>query len=163
MDLKYCETVLIKGHLQPSGWSSSATSHAVLPYRQEGDVMRSRTGSFTPIMTALLGTVLATAMGLPAALAAETVEGPLHLVSGTLLKLDLATGRGLLRTDLGRPIYFDVPKAYLFENVIVGARIALRLDEEGRAVKVMDTSIPDLVAEPDQSVAATANDAVDHR
>jgi len=104
----------------------------------------------------LLGAVLLAAMSLPPAIAAEGTEASsLHLVSGTLLKLDLTAGRGLLRTDLGRPIYFDVPKAYLFENVIVGARIALRLDEEGRAVKVMDTSIPDLVAEPDQSVAVS--------
>jgi hypothetical protein len=86
----------------------------------------------------------------------EVREGTLHLVSGTLLKLDLQNGRGLLRTDLGRPVYFEVPKAYLFENVIVGARIALRLDEEGRAVRVMDTAIADVVITPDQPVAATA-------
>jgi len=91
----------------------------------------------------------------------EGTEASLHLVSGTLLKLDLTAGRGLLRTDLGRPIYFDVPKAYLFENVIVGARIALRLDEEGRAVKVMDTSIPDLVGQPDKSLAVHAPEPTD--
>jgi hypothetical protein len=110
---------------------------------------------------ALLGVVLAAVMSQSPALAAEGTDGALHLVSGTLLKLDLDTGRGLLRTDLGRPIYFDVPKAYLFENVIVGARIALRLDDQGRALKVMDTSIPDLVAEPDQSVAASAPDSAE--
>jgi hypothetical protein len=93
--------------------------------------------------------------------AAEGTEASLHLVSGTLVKLDLATGRGLLRTDLGRPIYFDVPKAYLFENVIVGARIALRLDEEGRAVRVMDTAIPDLVGQSDQSLAVHSSDPAD--
>jgi len=98
----------------------------------------------------------AAVMSQPPPVAAESADGPLHLVSGTLLKLDLDTGRGLLRTDLGRPIYFDVPKAYLFENVIVGARIALRLDDQGRALRVMDTSIPDLMAEPDASVAASA-------
>jgi hypothetical protein len=125
--------------------------------------MRSPTGSITPIMTALLGTVLAVALSQPPALAAEAAERPLHLVSGTLLKLDLATGRGLLRTDLGRPIYFDVPNAYLFENVIVGAHIALRLDEEGRAVKVMDTSIPDLVAEPGKSIAAGQDESAPER
>jgi hypothetical protein len=92
---------------------------------------------------------------------AEGTDGTLHLVSGTLLKLDLTAGRGMLRTDLGRPIYFDVPKAYLFENVIVGARIALRLDDQGRALKVMDTSLPDMVAEPDQSIAISAPDAID--
>ncbi|MDF2460140.1 MAG: hypothetical protein K0S79_2556 [Nitrospira sp.] len=86
----------------------------------------------------------------------EIKEGTLHLVSGTLLRLDLLNGRGLLRTDLGRPIYFEVPKAYLFENVIVGARISLRLDEEGRAVRVMDTAIADVVITPDQPLAATA-------
>jgi hypothetical protein len=79
----------------------------------------------------------------------EIKEGTLHLVSGTLLRLDLLNGRG-------RPIYFEVPKAYLFENVIVGARIALRLDEEGRAVRVMDTAIADVVITPDQPLAATA-------
>ena len=120
---------------------------------------RTSTAAFT---TAVLGILLAATMSQPPTFAAEGTEGSLHLVSGTLLKLDLVAGRGLLRTDLGRPIYFDVPKAYLFENVIVGARIALRLDEEGRAVKVMDTSVPDLVAEPDQALAASAPDTVEH-
>jgi hypothetical protein len=122
--------------------------------------MTNRT-SLTACTTLFLSALLTVAMSQPAALGSEGTEGSLHLVSGTLLKLDLTTGRGLLRTDLGRPIYFDVPKAYLFENVIVGARIALRLDEEGRALRVMDTSVPDLVADPDQSLAASAPDAVD--
>ena len=122
--------------------------------------MTNRT-SLTACATLFLSALLALAMGQPAAFGSEGTEGSLHLVSGTLLKLDLTAGRGLLRTDLGRPIYFDVPKAYLFENVIVGARIALRLDEEGRALRVMDTSVPDLVADPDQSLAASAPDAVD--
>ena len=112
--------------------------------------------------TVLLSAVLAAGWSLPAvSAAAEGTEGSLHLVSGTLLKLDLTAGRGLLRTDLGRPIYFDVPKAYLFENVIVGARIALRLDEEGRAVRVMDTAIPDLVGQPEQSLAVRAPELAD--
>ena len=108
----------------------------------------------TMLRTALLGAVFTAVMTQPLVMGAEGTEAPLHLVSGTLVKLDLSTGRGLLRTDLGRPIYFDVPKAYLFENVIVGAHIALRLDDQGRALKVMDTSIPDLVPAPDQSIAA---------
>ena len=112
-----------------------------------------------PCVAALAAALFAAILSQPASLRAEGTDGPLHLVSGTLLKLDLDTGRGLLRTDLGRPIYFDVPKAYLFENVIVGARIALRLDDQGRALKVMDTSLPDFVAEPDQSVAVSAPDS----
>ena len=121
--------------------------------------MKYRTLSVTT--TAFLGAVLSVTMNWPPVLGAEALEETLHLESGTLLKLDLATGRGLLRTDLGRPIYFDVPNAYLFENVIVGARIALRLDDQGRAVKVMDTSIPDVVPGPDQSVAA--HDSADEK
>jgi hypothetical protein len=111
------------------------------------------------VSTVFSAVVLAAIMSQPMPAFAEGTDGPLHLVSGTLLKLDLTAGRGLLRTDLGRPIYFDVPKAYLFENVIVGARIALRLDDQGRALKVMDTAVPDLVAEPDQSVAVSAPDS----
>ena len=120
--------------------------------------MMNRTIS-TMFSTVLSTLALITNMSQGAPALAEGVDGALHLVSGTLLKLDLTAGRGLLRTDLGRPIYFDVPKAYLFENVIVGARIALRLDDQGRALRVMDTSVPDLVAEPDQSVAVSAPDS----
>lgn len=93
-------------------------------------------------LTVITVPVMNTAMG------ADAKENELQVVSGTLLKLDLINHRGLLTTDLGRPVYFDVPKAYLFENVIVGARISLRLDEDGRALKVMDTSIPDVVGTP---------------
>lgn len=70
------------------------------------------------------------------------------VISGTLVKLDLDALRGLLTTDLGKPVFFEVPKAYLFENVTVGARITLQLDNQGRAVKVMDTSLPDLMIMP---------------
>ena len=93
-------------------------------------------------MTVMPVPMMNTAMG------ADAMENEFQVVSGTLLKLDLKNRRGLLTTDLGRPIYFDVPKAYLFDNVIVGARISLRLDEEGGALKVMDTSIPDVIGRP---------------
>lgn len=76
---------------------------------------------------------------------AEPGDAGLHLVAGTLSKLDLRSGTGILTTDLGQPVYFEVAKAYLFENVTVGARITVRLDREGQAVRVMDTSIPDVV------------------
>jgi len=71
-----------------------------------------------------------------------------QVISGTLVKLDLSTLQGMITTDLGKPVFFEVPKAYLFENVTVGARITLQLDRDGRAVKVMDTSLPDLIMAP---------------
>lgn len=82
---------------------------------------------------------------------AEPGDSGLHLVAGTLSKLDLRSGTGLLTTDLGQPIYFEVAKAYLFENVTVGARITVRLDRDGHAVRVMDTSIPDVVPQGDST------------
>lgn len=103
----------------------------------------------TTLATCMFAATLATVPVANPSLGGETAESELLLVSGILLKLDLPNNRGLMTTDLGRPIYFEVPKAYLFENVIVGARISLRLDEDGRAIKVMDTSIPDVMVTPD--------------
>ncbi|HEY6084980.1 MAG TPA: hypothetical protein VIU63_06265 [Nitrospira sp.] len=116
----------------------------------------------------ILAAILASVPLADVAQGAEVNDASLHLVSGTLSKLDLSNGRGLLTTDLGRPIYFDVPKAYLFENVTVGARIALRLDEYGRALRVMDTSIADFVMTParleaGQPLTANLQDAPDRQ
>ncbi|BFU94904.1 MAG: protein of unknown function [Nitrospira sp.] len=104
----------------------------------------------TRVTSAWVVVTLIVAMGVPSLSQAtgdlaEPADAELHLVAGTLSKLDLSNGKGLLTTDLGRPIYFDVSKVYLFENVTVGARIAMRLDRYGHAVRVMDASIPDVV------------------
>jgi hypothetical protein len=116
------------------------------------------------LITLMVAVTLATVPVANTAMSAEDQENELLLVSGILLKLDLQNRRGLLTTDLGRPIYFEVPKAYLFENVTIGARISLRLDEDGRALKVMDTSIPDLMGAPGQStvqpVATSVEDPI---
>jgi hypothetical protein len=76
---------------------------------------------------------------------AQAEDEPPTVVFGTLVKLDLESLKGLLTTDLGRPLFFEIPSPYLFENVTVGARITLQLDHQGRAVKVMDSSIADIV------------------
>jgi len=103
----------------------------------------------TTLATCMFAATLATVPVTNPSLGAERGESDPLVVSGILLKLDLPNNRGLMTTDLGRPVYFEVPKAYLFENVIIGARISLRLDEDGRAIKVMDTSIPDVMVTPD--------------
>jgi hypothetical protein len=93
------------------------------------------------IMTVAL-TLAMSPMAMPQAQAADE---PPTVVYGTLVKLDLESLKGLLTTDLGRPLFFEIPNPYLFENVTVGARITLQLDHQGRAVKVMDSSIADIV------------------
>lgn len=46
-------------------------------------------------------------------LAAESTAG--QVVTGTLTKLDLTEMKGLVRTDLGKPIFFTVTKPHLFQ------------------------------------------------
>lgn len=70
------------------------------------------------------------------------------ILTGTVAKLDLDRLRGLLATDFGVRVFFEVPDAFLFENVREGSTITLKLDGAGRAIKVMDTSLPDLMAIP---------------
>jgi hypothetical protein len=94
----------------------------------------------------MIATTVALILGVsPMAAPAVRAQDDDSVISGTLVKLDLDTLRGLLTTDLGRPVFFDIPKVYLFENVTQGARITLRLDDQGRAINVMDTSIADIV------------------
>ncbi|MDQ6734310.1 MAG: hypothetical protein M3Z35_09390 [Nitrospirota bacterium] len=66
------------------------------------------------------------------------------VVTGTLEELDLTRMKGMLKTDLGKPIFFQVVKPELFERLRVGQNVTIQLDQEGRATKVMDMPIPDL-------------------
>ncbi len=77
------------------------------------------------------------------ALAAESTAG--QVVTGTLTKLDLTEMKGLVRTDLGKPIFFTVTKPHLFQNLSVGARVTVEIDGEGRATKVIDASVVEFV------------------
>jgi hypothetical protein len=95
--------------------------------------------------TGTLALALILSLSPMATLAAPPDYEPPTVISGTLVKLDLESLQGLLTTDLGKPVFFEVPKVYLFENVTVGARITLQLDDQGRAMKVMDTAIADIV------------------
>lgn len=58
-------------------------------------------------------------------------------MTGVLERLDLDHGKGELRTDLGKPIFFEVVHPEFFQQVMVGKRVTIELDAEGRAVKVM--------------------------
>lgn len=70
-----------------------------------------------------------------------------HEVSGTLAKLDIAAGKGMLMTDLQKPIFFRLDRPELFERLSVGDRVTMQLDEEGRVLKVIET-LPAEVHEP---------------
>jgi hypothetical protein len=70
-----------------------------------------------------------------------------HEVSGTLAKLDVQGGKGLLMTDLQKPIFFRLDRPELFERLSIGDRVTMQLDDEGRVLKVIET-LPAEVHEP---------------
>ena len=70
-----------------------------------------------------------------------------HRVTGTLAKLDLAAGKGMLMTDLEKPIFFRLDRPDLFERLSIGDRVTMELDDEGRVLKVIET-LPAEVHEP---------------
>ena len=70
-----------------------------------------------------------------------------HEVSGTLAKLDVSAGKGMLMTDLQKPIFFRLDRPELFERLSIGDRVTVQLDDEGRVLKVIET-LPAEVHEP---------------
>lgn len=65
-------------------------------------------------------------------------------VTGTLSELDLASGKGMIRTDLGNPIYLEVRKPELFQHLSVGDRLTIQLNGDGQVSKVMGIPVPGL-------------------
>ena len=61
-----------------------------------------------------------------------------HVVTGTLEQLDFSTGKGLLKTDLDKPVFFEIAKPELFRRLSVGQRVTIGMNEQGQAVKVME-------------------------
>ncbi len=77
------------------------------------------------------------------------VDAPsgIHTISGTLSMLDVEAGKGTLTTDLDKPVFFRLTRPDLFERLSIGDRVTIQLDEEGRAVKVIE-ALPAEVHEP---------------
>jgi hypothetical protein len=78
--------------------------------------------------------------------ALEQPEAQLR-VTGTLAKLDTTAGKGMLLTDLEKPIFFRLDRPELFERISIGDRVTMQLDEDGRVLKVIET-LPAEVHEP---------------
>src|SRR5688500_9384153 len=90
-------------------------------------------GLFTFLL--MLGQTVGPAWSEPSPQPAETDS---HTVSGVIEQLDLATNKGMLKTSLGKPIFFDIAKPELFKGITVGQRITIQLDERGRAIKAIE-------------------------
>jgi hypothetical protein len=68
-------------------------------------------------------------------------------VTGVLAVLDLSAGKGMLKTDLGKPIFFKISRPEQFNRFSIGERITVQLDEDGQAVKVIE-ALPAEIHEP---------------
>lgn len=66
-----------------------------------------------------------------------------HEVTGTLEALDLTNMKGLVKTDLGKPVFFQVIRPELFTGLSIGQRITVRLDAQGAAMKVIVIPVPE--------------------
>lgn len=74
---------------------------------------------------------------------AHTGQGT-HVVIGTLEELDMSKMSGKIKTDLGQTVVFTMTRPDLFKGLSVGERIAVRLDDQGHVIRVMDTTVPEL-------------------
>ena len=83
---------------------------------------------------------LATTMAAPP----EHTGQDTHVVIGTLEELDLSKMSGKIKTDLGQTVVFTMTRPDLFKGLSVGGRIAVRLDDQGHVIRVMDTTVPEL-------------------
>ena len=67
-----------------------------------------------------------------------------HVVIGTLDELDMSKMSGKIKTDLGQTVVLTMTRQDLFKGLSVGQRIAVRLDDQGYVIRVMDTTVPEL-------------------
>lgn len=99
-----------------------------------------------PVKIIWLLALLLCAFSLATALAAspEPMGQGSHVVTGTLKELDLSKMNGKIKTDLEQKVAFTIKSPDLFKGLSVGEHIAVRLDKQGRVVKVMETTVPEL-------------------
>ncbi len=71
-----------------------------------------------------------------------------HVITGTLDQLDFNTGKGQLKTDLGKPLFFDMVRPESFRRLSVGQRVTIGVNEQGQAVKVMEIPPAELPSPP---------------
>jgi hypothetical protein len=101
----------------------------------------------------VVGLILFSALFFPTSVLSQPIQIALEQpraqlqVTGTLAKLDLAAGKGMLMTDLEKPIFFRLDRPELFERLSIGDRVTMELDEDGRVVKVIET-LPAEIHEP---------------
>lgn len=99
-----------------------------------------------PVKIICLLALLLCSLSLSTTMAAslEPIGQDSHVVIGTLKELDLTKMSGMIKTDLEQTVVFTIKSPDLFKGLSVGEHIAVRLDKQGRVVKVMETTVPEM-------------------
>ncbi len=92
----------------------------------------------------LLILLSAPSMAITMAASPEASEQGTHVIAGTLEALDMSKMTGKLKTDLGQTVVFTMTKLELFKGLSAGERIIIRMDDQGRVIKIMETTVPEL-------------------
>lgn len=105
------------------------------------------------VMGCIMGTILFAAVAefnvhFASVVLAQTTAEEFDTVSGRLDQVNVAEKKGTLTTDVGKQVAFQITKPELFMNLSPGQRVTLKLDKQGRAVRVMDNAAPELPPPP---------------
>lgn len=109
-------------------------------------------GANLRLVTVALGLCLTAVLAgrgdaIPRARAAADSAPAVHVVTGILAMIDVSTGKGMIKTDLGKPIFFQIGRPDQFSRLSIGDRVTIQLDEEGRSLKVIE-ALPSEMHEP---------------
>ena len=134
--IKESELLLLEGE---SEWCEFPTPAASYP-SGKGTIMKCGMKTIGLLAVLLCAPAFTTTM----AASPEATGQDAQVVTGTLEELDLSKMSGKIKTDLAQTVAFTIQNPDLFKGLSVGERIAVRLDDQGRVVKVMATTLPEL-------------------
>jgi len=66
------------------------------------------------------------------------------IVSGILKKWDLKKQQGLIVTDLGEPVFFDIPQNTRMTTLSTGQQVTAKFTLQGQLITIIETPIPEL-------------------
>lgn len=66
------------------------------------------------------------------------------VVSGVLKKWDLKEQQGMIVTDLGEPVFFDIPQVNRMTKLSQGQQVTAKFDLQGNLITIIETPVPEL-------------------
>ncbi|GJL62514.1 MAG: hypothetical protein NPIRA04_11680 [Nitrospirales bacterium] len=66
------------------------------------------------------------------------------VVSGILKKWDVKEHQGMILTDLGEPVFFDIPQTNRMTKLSQGQQVTAKFDLQGNLITIIETPVPEL-------------------